>query len=154
MRTAEDPPICRAELADFLTFIRYFRVDSFEKDLLLLGIDARYRWDESGNTRAIGLRDTHMTPKSIAFFQSQERVEEFLRLGVRNSLLRKETEDRTCVYHIIRRTGEILDDEDSCIDSLIFHCHICPRDEAFSERYVSLLFPSLVHADYLASSLP
>lgn len=154
MRTAEDSLIWRPELADFLTFIRYFRVDYFERDLLLLGIDAQYRWDESGNTRAIDLGDTQMSQKSIAFFQSQERVEEFLRLGVQNSLLRMGTEDRTCVYHIIRRTGEILDDEDPCIDSLIFLCHVCPRDEAFSEKYVSPLLPSLVHADYSDSSLP
>lgn len=151
--TAEDPPISHAELADFLTFIRYFRVESFERDLLLLGIDAQYRWDESGNTRAIVVRDTQMSQKSIAFFKSQERLEEFLRLGVRNGLLRKGTEDQRCVYHIIRRTGETLDDEDPCIDSLIFLCHICPRDESFTERYVSLLFPSLVHADYSDSSI-
>lgn len=147
--TAENSSILYAELVDFLTLIRHFRVESFEEDLLLLGVDEQYRWDEDGNIKKLGIEDTRLSQKSIILFQDKNRIRELLRLSVHHGLLRKQSEERTPLYHVVRRAGEILDGKDPYIDSFIFLCHICPRDEAFPEKCVGLFSSLLVRADHL-----
>lgn len=134
MGLVQDQTISDIELTNFLTLIRYFRVDYFEEDLLLLGINTQYRWDDNGNIRAVDLGDTQMSKESIASLHNRERLAELLRLSVRRGLLRKEPDDRKSVCHVNRSPGDNLEDEAPCINSLIFLCYACSRDEAFSDK--------------------
>lgn len=136
-------------MAHFLKLVRHLRIESFKEDLLLLGIDAQYRWDESGHKRVIDLKDTHLSEKSTTFFQDKEHLAGLLQLSAHHGLLRKYSESQKWIYQLSRKPGELLDSEDPYLDSLIFLCHICPRDEAFSQKFAILLSLSLLCADFL-----
>jgi hypothetical protein len=137
------------ELASFFTLVRHLRVESFEQDLLLIGIEAQYRWDESGHKKATNWANTQLSETSAAFLQDKEHLVGLMEMSVRHGLLQRHLEGQKWIYRLCGKTREILDKEDPYLDSLIFLCHICPKDEAFSQKYAISLASLLGRADYL-----
>jgi hypothetical protein len=130
----EDPSRFDTELADFWTLVRHLRVDCFGEDLLLLGIDIQYKWDESGSQRAIDLKETGLSEKSAMIFKDKERISSLLHASVKYGLLQEYSQDQERIYHLTERSSDLLHNEDPYLDSLTFLCHICPKDEAFSQK--------------------
>lgn len=122
------------ELAHFWTLVKHLRFDSFGEKLLLLGIDIQYEWDESGSQRAIDPKETGLSERSAMLFKDKETVSSLLRASVKHGLLQETSQDQERIYHLTERSSDLLHNEDPYLDSLIFLCHICPKDEAFSQK--------------------
>ena len=130
----EDHSTFDTELADFWTLVKHLKVDSFGEDLLLLGTDIQYEWDESGSQRAIDPKKAGLSERSATIFKDKETISSLLQASVKHGLLQEFSQDQERIYHLTRCSSDLLHNEDPYLDSLIFLCHICPKDEAFSQK--------------------
>ncbi|KAK3614186.1 hypothetical protein LTR56_027416 [Elasticomyces elasticus] len=139
----------------FGTLVHLIRNLGFDpsEDLLFRGVRRQNRWDNDGHITTVCLRDTGLSEQYAFLFRDKNTLSVSMQLCVQRGMLKRQLKDQSWVYHVTSDEQNDSEHDNNPLDSLIFLCYICPREEALDPKFFTVirqLLPALLSwFDYL-----
>ncbi|KAK3617364.1 hypothetical protein LTR56_025330 [Elasticomyces elasticus] len=141
-----------SQLETLVQLVRNLKFDPSE-ELLLRGVHRQNRWDNDGYITTVCLWDTGLSEQCAFLFRDKDTLDVSLQTCVQRGILERRLEDHSWVYHVTTDERNGSEHDNHPLDSLIFLCYICPREEALDPNFFTVtrqLLPALLSwFDYL-----